>query len=81
MAVFEALPHAAGWAETEQDTQEAAERAAADHGGANETQLHRFEAFLASANKCDDQAQGYSAQSNVEEHVGSRIVLSVEATT
>lgn len=61
VAVFEALAHTASWAKTEKDAQKAAEGAAANHGGANEAQLHRLKAFLTSANKGNDQTQGYSA--------------------
>lgn len=65
-------------ADAEENPDETAHQATANQRGADETELQRLEAFLSCSDEGYDEANGDSAQTDVEQGVGSRVLMPVQ---
>lgn len=70
----------AGGADTEEDPEQTAEDAGRYHTGSDQTQFHRFESFLTGADERDDETYGDRSQTDVQQGVSCRILVSVQTS-
>jgi hypothetical protein len=64
--------------DAEKDPYQTAQQPAADKSWAYETKFQSFEALLSGSNERNDEADGDGAQSNVQQGIGSCILLTTQ---
>jgi hypothetical protein len=67
--------------DTEENPDQTAQQPTADERGADEAQLQRLEALFSGSNEGDDETNGDGAQSDVEQGVGSRVLVPVQTAS